>query len=75
MTLYNRIKCNPRDKKIVPRTIMIGKTSKVRNSGNSETFYCVLSSFKANWLFYPFEAFQLECSKIDISKKSRLLKE
>jgi starch phosphorylase len=24
MTLYNRIKCNPKDKKIVPRTIMIG---------------------------------------------------
>jgi glucan phosphorylase len=27
MTLYNRIKCNPKDKKIVPRTIMIGKMS------------------------------------------------
>jgi hypothetical protein len=24
ITLYNRIKCNPKDKKIVPRTIMIG---------------------------------------------------
>ena len=25
ITLYNRIKCNPKDKHIVPRTIMIGK--------------------------------------------------
>ena len=26
ITLYNRIKSNPKDKTIVPRTIMIGKT-------------------------------------------------